>query len=423
MRNKIQTLKELTKNNVKVIENYFFMTVLQVLNSLFYLLIYPYLIRVLGPESYGTYVFGFSVINYFITFISFGFDLPAAKIIAQNNDCSKTKSKVMSCIFTAKVYLEIVSIFIFGVVVWFVPLLHIHMKILIVLFSQTVINIFLPQWYFQGIQKMRIVTIIQLIFKLISIPFIFVLVNQSGDVFVFSLISSLSGVLGSFVATYIIVYKHKLKIELLRISETYSWFKDASPFFGSYALTAIKQQSISVIIGSFFSMRDVAVYDLAYKIFSIPQILVSSINGALFPKIATNATTKAIKQILKLETLLGSLVITFVILFGKPLVAFLGGDKLPDAYLIAVILSFSIMTYLLVSAFINFIFVPQNKFAYVIKNQIVSFSIFFLVLVAGLYIYNGIIVMAIAWSIANLCEIVYCSIIINKKELLGTESR
>ena len=292
------------------------------------------------------------------------------------------------------------------------------MKILIVLFSQTVINIFLPQWYFQGIQKMRIVTIIQLIFKLISIPFIFVLVNQSGDVFVFSLISSLSGVLGSFVATYIIVYKHKLKIELLRISETYSWFKDASPFFGSYALTAIKQQSISVIIGSFFSMRDVAVYDLAYKIFSIPQILVSSINGALFPKIATNATTKAIKQILKLETLLGSLVITFVILFGKPLVAFLGGDKLPDAYLIAVILSFSIMTYLLVSAFINFIFVPQNKFAYVIKNQIVSFSIFFLVLVAGLYIYNGIIVMAIAWSIANLCEILYCGIIIKHVNML-----
>lgn len=418
MRNKIHTVKGLVRNNVKVIENYFFMTVLQVLNSLFYLLIYPYLIRVLGPESYGIYVFGFSIINYFITFISFGFDLPAAKIIAQNNECSQTQSEVLSSIFTAKLYLEIISIAIFAILVWFVPLLRIHMNILIVLFSQTVINIFLPQWYFQGIQKMRIVTTIQIIFKVISIPFIFFMVKMPADVFLFALISSLSGVLGSFVASYIIVRKHRLKIKLLKISDTFRWFKDASPFFGSYALTAIKQQSISVIIGSLFSMRDVAVYDLAYKIFSIPQVLVSSINGALFPKIATNPTTTAIKKILKIETLLGCLVIVFVIVFGQPLVGFLGGYKLPDAYLIAVVLSFSIMTYLLVSAFINFIFVPQGRFGYVIKNQIVSFLFFFLVLVLGIYLYKGIIVMAVAWSVANLCEIIYCGMIVKKNRLL-----
>ena len=35
------------------------MTILQILNFLFYLLIYPYLIRVLGAENYGLYVFAF----------------------------------------------------------------------------------------------------------------------------------------------------------------------------------------------------------------------------------------------------------------------------------------------------------------------------------------------------------------------------
>ena len=43
--NFLNSLKIKIINNKKVIENYFFMTVLQILNSLFYLIIYPFLIR------------------------------------------------------------------------------------------------------------------------------------------------------------------------------------------------------------------------------------------------------------------------------------------------------------------------------------------------------------------------------------------
>ena len=50
-------LRDIWNNNTKVVENYAFMTILQVLNICFYLLIYPFLIRVLGAESYGLYAF------------------------------------------------------------------------------------------------------------------------------------------------------------------------------------------------------------------------------------------------------------------------------------------------------------------------------------------------------------------------------
>ena len=86
MRTKYNSLKKSISNNTKVIENYFFMTALQIINALFGILIYPYLIRILGANSYGLYVFAFSVTTYFVSFISFGFNMPAIKIVVQNKD-------------------------------------------------------------------------------------------------------------------------------------------------------------------------------------------------------------------------------------------------------------------------------------------------------------------------------------------------
>ena len=71
MRNHLQEFKKIFINNKKIAENYFFMTLLLVLNSFFGLLIYPYLIRTLGAESYGVYIFASTVVNYFICFIGF----------------------------------------------------------------------------------------------------------------------------------------------------------------------------------------------------------------------------------------------------------------------------------------------------------------------------------------------------------------
>ena len=66
MKFNISELKKTFVNNKKVVENYFFMTLLLVLNSFFGLLIYPYIIRTLGAEAYGTYIFASTVVNYLI---------------------------------------------------------------------------------------------------------------------------------------------------------------------------------------------------------------------------------------------------------------------------------------------------------------------------------------------------------------------
>lgn len=408
----------LLKNNKIILENYLFMTVLQVLNSLFYLLIYPYLIIKLGVEGYGHYVFAMSIANYFISLVSFGFDYPAVKEIAQNPNNHTLKENVISSVFTAKIYLELLSFVIFIAIITFIPALRQHWYIYIILFGNTFVNILFPIWFFQGIQKMRIVTYIQLGFKLLSLPFIFLFVLKPSDIVTFSLITTVFNVAGGLAAFYIIFKYEKIMIKWVGLVELKRWYKDGLPFFWSNAGAAIKHQSISIIIGSYFNMTDVALYDLAYKIISIPYILFGSINGALFPKIANDGRKKLIKYIFQIETFAGLIVVLMVFFFGKSIVLFLGGVKMLDAYPIAVVLSFGVLTFLLVGAYVSFIFVPQNKYYLVSQNQLVAFINFFSLTFLGLFLYRNVLSIAIAWSITQLFEIIYCNFLMKKYKLL-----
>jgi PST family polysaccharide transporter len=405
------------KNNKKVGENYFFMTVLQILNSLFYLAVYPFLIRKLGAESYGLYIFALSVVNYFTVFIIFGFDFPAVKIISQNQNDVAVKSDTVSKVLTAKLYLLVAAISVFVVLLFCITAMREHWVLYMICFGQVLTNILLPTWYFQGVQKMRTVTLIQFMFRLLSLPFIFWLIKTPADNWIFALIVTITFMLGGVEAMFVLKFKEKLRIRIVAFHQLKPLFKDSLPFFWSSSAGIIKLQSVAVIIGSFFSMADVALYDLANRIIMLPQTLTASINGALFPKIINSLNNTLIKKILRYEVMIGLLSIVMVAIFGRWAVLLLGGSTMLAAYPLAVILSITIFAYLVVGCYISFIFVPQNKYYYVTRNQIVAFVSFFVLCMIGILIIKNIVVVVLAFSLSGISEVIYCHLIVKRKQL------
>lgn len=414
----ISKIKVLFNNNKIVIENYFFMTFLQVLNSLFYLIIYPYLIRTLGVENYGLYVFATSISMYFVTFVAFGFEMPALNSIVLNQNNDKVKSYILSCVFTAKIYLEILSLIVFVLLITLIPFLNKNWIIFSICFSNTLTGILFPTWYFQGIQNMRIVTFIQLSFKITSLIFIYIFVKSADDLCFFVLIVNSTNIGGALVAFSIIQFVHKIKIQFVVFSQLKKWFVDAMPFFWTVAAGTVKSQSITLITGSFFSLSDVAIYDLAYKIISIPSTLLTSINSALFPKMIANLKTEKVKIILRYESLLGLLVIFFVVFFGKWIVILLGGEKMVSAYPMTIILSLTIYAWLVVGAYINFVFIPNKLFYFITKNQSVALLSFFVYFLLGFLFFKTVLVLVVALSMSALTEVLFCRFIVRKKQLL-----
>lgn len=418
LKNKIKNFKSVVFNNKSVIENYFFMTILQILNSFFYLLIYPYLIRVLGSEGYGTFVFATSIATYFLFFINFGFDLPAAKAIAENAGNRYNQRDILSCIFTSKSYLFIISSLIFGILLFTVPVFEKNKEVFLLCFFNVYSFVLFPQWYFQGIQKMKIVTYIQLGLKLASLPLIFLLIKSSQNLILYVFIISITNILGSLIAYLIIWLKYKIDISWVKPNRLKVWFKESQPFFFSSLASSIKEYSIPIIIGSFFGMKDVAIYDLANKIIIVPRTIFMGVNSAIFPKLIVNIRNNLVKKIIRTEFFVSFSVVVVIIVFGKFIVKFMGGSGMENSYYLAVLLGFTVVSWLVVGAFINFVFIPNDKNYFITANQVIAMVAFFIFCIGGLMIYNNIIIFGVAMALSGMLEILYCVYITKKHQLL-----
>jgi len=414
-------VKQKFGNYRTVIENYFFMTVLQVLNSFFYILIYPFLIRTLGMEGYGLYVYVFSIVTYFMAFVNFGFDFPGVKAVSQSRNDDTVKSKVVSCILTAKFYLLAVAIGGLAILLLFVEPFRERALLFIVVFLQTLGCVLFPTYFFQAMQKMRWVTFINVLFKVISLPFIFWLVASPADVWKYALIVSLTTLGGSLLALFLLVKIEKVCLRWYPWNILKGYYHDALPFFWSTSTTIVKQQSVNIIIGAFFGMGEVALYDLANKIIQLPQLLTASINGALFPRIINELNVQKVKRIVLYELGIGLLIIVGIVVVGKWLVLFLGGVQMLDAYPLAVVLSVTVVTWLIVGCYISFVFVPLHRYYLVTKNQIVAFLSFFIFCGIGLWFLGNIRAMAWAFALSGICEVVYCYVMVRKYKLLIPE--
>lgn len=401
----------------KVLENYSFMTALQILSALIGLLIYPYVIRVTGKEAYGTYVYALTIISYFLFIMDFGFDYPCAKAIVQANGNKGEYSHIVSVVFTAKLILTLLCGIIITTLMYIVPFMQVNRALCIFTFVQTFATVMFPGWYFQGTKNMKVVTYINLSFRLLTIPFIIWLVHSPQDIWCYALIVMSSIVLGTITA-YVSLLREGVRVTILPIHQLYSFVRDAFPFFLTNFTDGLKSTLLKTIIKHVFGVGEVAIYDMAEKIINIPHLFTKNINAALFPEIVSNATSKRVTAILKTERIIGTICIIATIIFSYPAVLLLGGEQMRTAIPVTMLLSVTIYTWLIVGAYLDFVFVPKGEYFYITKNQLVALLSSIFLCSIGLLLWKDICVVALARGLSGIAEILFCRYITRRDKLL-----
>lgn len=312
-----------------LISNFSYLSILEITGLIFPILTYPYLIRVLGGELYGNIIYAQVLLSYVIITTNYGFSISAIRDISENrNDTSKVNTVFSSVIYLKSLICIICLIVCFAVVYIF----NLDHKLIYFLSIGTCIQeIFFPIWIFQGMEKMRYITIISFLSRLSFVVLIFIFVKHMEDYWLVPLFYSFGGILTSILSIIIVRSKFHVSFISVSLSDLKNTFNQSTPFFASRIAVVIMERTNVILLGAFMGYSSVAVYDLAIKVISIVKIPISIVSQVLYPYTAKSRNFTIITKIYSFM-LVGTLFVSIMLYICAPyIVDILGGEKLFEA--------------------------------------------------------------------------------------------
>ena len=373
-------IKSILKRNKLLLENFSYLSILQLFSLLFPLITYPYLLRLFGLELYGVIVFAQAIVMNISLLINYGFNLSGTHIIASSREDKTTINETVSSIYIIKASIWFLCLIVYSVVVLYVDYFAKYRLLYLTTYFLTVNEVLLPVWYFQGIEKMKYMTFINLGVRCIFVILIFIIVKRPDQYYYVPLLNSVGAVLGGMAALIIVFRFHRVSFKLPKYSILKKYFNNSTPFFISSLSINVYAYLGKLVVGSFLGMKEISIYDMAEKITSLMKIPGGLAVQASFPRICKVKSIRFVNQIMGC-TVIGVVVLYIILLiFTNKLVFILSGESIPIAVTVIRILALTS-----ICASINGFFGSNRLVIWGYKN------IYMRVAVSGCFIYLAIL--------------------------------
>ena len=192
-------------NKYKVIvHNTTYLSVLEILKMVMPFVALPYLISTVGADKYGLVVFAQAIISYFIIFINFGLDVSAVKNVSINRSDNEKLSEVVSSVLIIKAFLFILSFLALGVLLLCVKQFRDNYVLFLLSFLSCLSEILFPVWFYQGVEKMKYITLIRFTSIFFYTVTVFIFIKNESDYLLIPLLQSLGWLLSGGISFFML---------------------------------------------------------------------------------------------------------------------------------------------------------------------------------------------------------------------------
>lgn len=335
---------QLIKN--KSIQNFIFLLIIQSSNVLISLISMPLLIHAIGVEQFGLVSLALSVVFLVNVWVSYGYNLSGPREIAINQGDHHALSRITSKILFAKVLLAIAAGSILIVLIYGFGFFSEYKVILLfsimLLFSEATTS----TWFFQGMERMKMVSIANVAGKLLYLFALVLFVNSPGDA---KWANFYLGATALGINVLLLVYMNSsLNIPLLipRLKELLDSWRENFVLFLSGMAAHVSAYGGLIILSFFANASVLGMYSMAERVGIVLRMFPSLVTQAVYP----NASKLYLGNI---ELFYGfvrkvywvalgvSLIITLtVIVFAPQIIRMLSGSDYESSILFLRILSF-----------------------------------------------------------------------------------
>lgn len=279
-----------------VIENFFSLSILNAINIILQLITLPYILNVVGKANYGIYSYVFIVIQYIILFSTYGFNYSATKQISQCRDNMNAVIRVYNAVIGCK---SLIAFFLVVVVMVFPRVIfkeHIGYEMFLLGVGMIVGDIVTPIWLFQGMEKMKYMTLVNSSSKILFTILVFFVVRDSTDFYLLIFLNSCGYLLAGILSLILARTQFHVRWMLPSWNDMKAQFKDGSAMFGSTFGMNLYRNAHVIILKQFASNEAVGLFSAAEKVIHGFQSVILPAAQALFPHISLRFKDKSMRD-------------------------------------------------------------------------------------------------------------------------------
>lgn len=251
---------------------------------LFPLITFPYACRVIEADGIGQVNFFSSIIGYISLFTCLGIPMYAIREIARDrNDVVKMNRTAIE-ILLLHALLTIVGYLIVAVLCLTVPQIKADVPLFLILSLTIFFTAIGCEWFYQGIEDFKYITIRGLIVKVVSVVLLFLFVKTKDDLLyygVYSVIGILGGNIFNFIRLRKYIHRENIIFSKLDISKH---IKPVLQVFSFNVVTSVYLQLNPILLGFIKDALAVGYFTAATKIMQVVMKLSSCLGVVMMPR-------------------------------------------------------------------------------------------------------------------------------------------
>lgn len=404
-----------SKDSRTLASNFGYLILLQIAGYIFPLLTIPYLARVIGVEGFGKIAFASAIIAVFLTITDWGFNFTATRDVARNRTNLEKVSEIFSNVFWARIILMILSLLILVILIITIPYFKENKTIILVTFLLIPGHILFPDWFFQAMERMKYITIFNLISKAFFTVAVFIFINNKSDYILQPLIISIGYLFTGIGAMYIILVKWGVKISTPNWLIIFFTIKKSTDVFLNNIMPNLYNGFSTILVGFVSGSNSNGILDAGRKFSDISKSFIDLLSRVFYPYLSRRGDKH--NTYAKINLLIALLFSIFLFITAPILINFFYTKDFSNSITVLKIMSLFVFFHALVNTYgVNYLII--NGYEKEFRKITFLFSLIgFILLFPFVYFYNYIGAAIVVTLTRGLIGI---SVMIKSKKIINT---
>lgn len=326
--------------------NFLSLSFIQGSNMLVGILATPMIFGAVGEEQFGLITLALSIVMLLNVFVSYGYHMSGPRKVALDSKDSLKLSGLFSTILFSKGVLAFFCIGVIGLLIFYFGAFSNYSLILLFSLPLVLSEVVFPLWLLQGLERMKMLSIGNLIAKVIYVLLLYFFVQKIEDGYKVNFLLGVSALVVNIFLIILIRRKWKINLTLVKTKYVVQSIKENGYLFFSSLAGHISVNSGVIILSNIVTDSALGVYSLAQKVPFLIRMLPILVAQSMLPKASRlyrddkNAFITSIANAYRLTLIISLLVSVVTLIFSNHIIHFLSAGTNTKAIEILNVMSF-----------------------------------------------------------------------------------